>query len=44
MLMRTAVGRFGVKSRGKDGQELLVVIRLENILVLSKGKYVKVRK
>jgi hypothetical protein len=43
-LMRTAVGRFGIKSRGKEVQELLVLIHLENMLLLSHGKEVKVRK
>jgi hypothetical protein len=32
MLMRAAVGKFGIKSRRKEVQELLVVIQLENVL------------
>jgi hypothetical protein len=32
ILMRAAVEKFGIKSRRKEVQELLVVIQLENVL------------
>jgi len=44
ILVRTAVGRFGIKSKGKELQELLVFIHLQNVLLISHGKEVKVQR